>query len=38
MGDEVAFLRADKHDSFLRDDSDDTLGVRSQACTKYPKH
>ena len=37
MGDEVAFLRSDKHKSFLRVGSI-TLGVRSQACTKYPKH
>ena len=37
MGDEVAFLRSDKHKSFLRVGRI-TLGVRSQACTKYPKH
>ena len=36
MGDEVDFLRADKHDCFLQVDSI-TLGVRSQACPKYPK-
>ena len=32
---EVRFLAADKHKSFLQDDSI-TLGVCSQACPKYP--
>ena len=36
MGDEVDFLPADKHKSFLQGDSM-TLGVHSQACSKYPK-
>ena len=36
MGDEVDFLPADKHKSFLQDDSV-ILGVHSQACPKYPK-
>ena len=36
MRDEVDFLPGDKHKSFLQDDSI-TLGVRSQACPKYPK-
>ena len=36
MGDEVDFLPADKHKSFLQDDSI-TLGVHSQACSKYQK-
>ena len=34
--DEVDFLPADKHESFLQDDSI-ALDVRSQACLKYPK-
>ena len=34
MGDEVAFLPADKHKSFLQVDSI-TLGVQSQACPQY---
>ena len=36
MADEVDFLPADKHKNFLQDDSI-TLGMRSQACPKYPK-
>ena len=36
LGDEVDFLPADKHERFLQVDSI-TLGVRSQACPKYPK-
>ena len=36
MGDEVDFLPADKHKSFLQDDGI-TYGVHSQACSKYPK-
>ena len=36
MRDEVDFLPADKHKSFLQVDSI-TLGVCSQACPKYPK-
>ena len=36
MGDEVDFLPADKHKSFLQDDSI-TLVVRSETCPKYPK-
>ena len=36
VGDEVNFLSAGKHESFLQVDRL-TLGVRSQACTKYPK-
>ena len=36
MGDEFDFLSEDKHESFLQADSI-TLGVRSQACLKYPK-
>ena len=36
MGDEVDFLPADKHKSFLQDDSI-TFSVPSQACPKYPK-
>ena len=36
MEDEVEFLHADKHEIFLQGDSI-TLGVRSQACPKYPK-
>ena len=36
MGDEVDFLPADKHKSFLQDDSI-TYGVCSQTCSKYPK-
>ena len=35
-GDEVDFLSADKHESFLQVDTI-TLGVQSQACSKYPK-
>ena len=35
MEDEVNFLPADKHESFLQVDI--TLGVHSQACPKYPK-
>ena len=34
MGDEVDFLPADKHKSFLQDDSI-TLGLNSQTCPKY---
>ena len=37
MGDEVDFLPANKHKSFLQVDSI-TLGVHSQACPKYPKN
>ena len=37
MGDEVDFLAADKNESFLQVDSI-TLGLRSQACPKYPKY
>ena len=36
MEDEVNFLPADKHESFLQVDNI-TLGVHSQACPKYPK-
>ena len=36
MGDEVDFLPADRHESFLQVDSI-TLGVRSQACPNNPK-
>ena len=36
MEDEVHFSTADKHRSFLQVDSI-TLGVHSQAYTKYPK-
>ena len=36
MGNEVDFLRADKHKSFLQADGI-TLGVHSQTCPKYPK-
>ena len=36
MGNEVDFLHADKHESFLQGDSI-TLGVRSQACPRYSK-
>ena len=36
MGDEVDSLLADKLKSFLQVDSV-SLGVRSQACPKYPK-
>ena len=36
MNDEVDFLPADKHESFVQVDSI-TLGVRSQACSNYPK-
>ena len=36
LGDEVDFLPADKHKSFLQVDSI-TLGFRSQACPEYPK-
>ena len=36
MGDEVAFLPADKHKSFLQDGSI-TLGVISQTDPKYQK-
>ena len=36
MGDKVDFLPADKHKSFLQDDSI-PYGVRSQTCSKYPK-
>ena len=35
-GDEVGFLRTDKHKSFLQVDSI-TLSEHSQACPKYPK-
>ena len=35
MGNEVDFLSADKHKSFLQVDSV-ALGVGSQACPKYP--
>ena len=35
-GGEVGFLAADKHKSFLQDDSI-TLGIYSQVCPKYPK-
>ena len=35
-GDEVDFLPADKHESFLQVDSI-TFGVLSQTCPKYPK-
>ena len=37
MGDEVDFLLADKHKSFLQVDSA-TLGACSQVCPKYPKY
>ena len=36
MGDEVDFLHVDKHESFLQVNTI-TLGVCSQACSKYPK-
>ena len=36
LGDEVVFLPADKQEVFLQVDSIN-LGVRSQACPKYPK-
>ena len=36
MGNEVDFLLADKHKSFLQDDRI-TLDVRSQTCQKYRK-
>ena len=36
MGDEVDFLPADKHKSFLQDDSIN-LGVRTQTCPKCRK-
>ena len=36
MRDEIDFLSADKHESFLQGDGV-TLGVHSQACLKYPK-
>ena len=36
MGNEVDFLPADKHKSFLQVDSI-TFGVLSQTCPKYPK-
>ena len=36
MGNEVDFLLADKHKSFLQDNGI-TLGVRSQTCRKYQK-
>ena len=36
MGDEVDSPPADKHKSFLQDDSI-TNGVHSQPCSKYPK-
>ena len=36
MGNEVDFLLADKHKSFLQDNGI-TLGVRSQTCRKYRK-
>ena len=36
MGDEVDFLHADKHEGFQQVDII-TLGVRCQACPKYPK-
>ena len=36
MGDEVEFLPADKHKSFLQDGSI-TLGVRGQTGPKYQK-
>ena len=36
MGDEVDFLPADKHKSFLQDNSI-TLDVRSQTSPKYQK-
>ena len=36
MGDEVEFLPADEHKSFLQDDST-TLGVHSQTGLKYQK-
>ena len=36
MRDEVDFLPADKHRSFLQDDSI-TLAVHSQTCPKYTK-
>ena len=36
MDDEVDFLPAEKHKSFLQDDSI-TYGVRRHACSKYPK-
>ena len=35
--DEVDFLPADKHESFLQI-GNATLGVRTQACLKYPKY
>ena len=36
MGDEVAFLPADKHLRFQQVDNV-TLSVQSHACSKYPK-
>ena len=36
MGDEVEFLPADKHKSFLQIDRI-TLGLHSQECPRYPK-
>ena len=36
VGNEVDFLPADKHKSFLQDDGI-IYGVHSQACSKYPK-
>ena len=36
MGNEVDFLPVDKHEGFLQVNSI-SLGVRSQACPKYPK-
>ena len=36
MGDEVDFLPADKHESFLQVDSI-TLDVFYQTCPRYPK-
>ena len=36
MDDEDDFLPADKHKSFLQGDSI-SYGVRTQACSKYPK-
>ena len=36
MRDEVDFVPADNHERFLQGDSI-TLGVHSQACSKYPK-
>ena len=36
MGDEVDCLPAEKHESFLQEDSI-TFGGHCQACSKYPK-